>query len=157
MLFLSKFNEHAFPVCSGIWRSKGPGRARRCRRTNLAGLRPTKCKEEEIKRLRNQSINEARHSLRAQSISPLRRRTRASNDLPASLLRPTMEVDTGNNTHLASSLSDKQRRGAAADLPLKKLTQPLRKMKANPFEPSGQFPISSRRQFDIVRTHQACL
>lgn len=55
------------------------------------------------------------------------------------------------------SLSDKQRREAAADLPLKKLTQPLRKMKDNSFEPSGQFPISSRRRFDIARTHQACL
>lgn len=75
---------------------------------------------EEMKRLRNQSTNEARHSLLAQSISPLRRGTRASNDLPASLLRPGMEVDTGNNTHLASSLSDKQRCRAAADLPLKK-------------------------------------
>lgn len=68
-----------------------------------------------------------------------------------------MQVDTGNNTHLAPSLSDKQRGGAAADLPLKELTQPLRKMKDNSFEPSGQFPISSRRQFDIVRTHRACL
>lgn len=77
-------------------------------------------RREEMKRLRNQSTNEARHSLLAQSISPLRRGTRASNDLPASLLRPGMEVDTGNNTHLASSLSDKQRRRAAADLPLKK-------------------------------------
>lgn len=55
------------------------------------------------------------------------------------------------------SLSNKQRREAAADLPLKKLTQPLRKMKDNSFEPSGQFPISSRRRFDIARTHQACL
>lgn len=47
------------------------------------------------------------------------------------------------------SLSDKQRREAATDLPLRKLTQPLRKMKDNSFEPSGQFPISSRRRFDI--------
>lgn len=30
-------------------------------------------------------------------------------------------------------------------------------MKENSFQPGGQFPISSRRQFDIVRTHRACL
>lgn len=57
----------------------------------------------------------------------------------------------------SQSLSDKQRHEAAADLPLKKLTQPPRKMKDNSFEPGGQFPISSRRRFDIARTHPACL
>lgn len=78
----------------------------------------------------------------------------------SSCVSPPARNGTGHRQQYSfslQSLSDKQRRRAAADLPLKKLTQPLRKMKDNSFEPSGQFPISSRRRFDIACTHQACL
>lgn len=59
-----------------------------------------------------------------------------------------MEVDTGNNTHLAPvSLIQTEMPGP----PWPPTQNSPRRMKDNWFEPSGQFPISFQTKLDIIQ------
>lgn len=83
---------------------------------HVSGRPPWECGGNTKKRLRNQGINEARHSFPPQSISPLQGGTPAPNDLSPSMHQPRIKVDKGNNTHLLYVYLTQTTRQTAADL-----------------------------------------